>query len=176
MRVPRVAGSFHVGVHAGSFGMLQAVFGDVRRINMSHAIHSLRFGPAYAGMLNPLDGFVRTVEEHGQTGQFKYFLKLVPTTVTRLRGPRHHTHQFSVTEYFSPAHQDRREVQLPALLFAYDFSPITCAISERRRSLLHFVSRVCGVVGGVFTMTGLVDQWVFAAVTWWAGGGGSSLG
>lgn len=48
-----------------------------RLLNISHVIHHVSFGPHYPGLVNPLDGFVRTVGKIPQT--FKYFLKVVPT-------------------------------------------------------------------------------------------------
>lgn len=167
IRVPRVSGSFHFSVHAASFDVLQQVFADVRRINVSHVVHKLAFGPEYEGMINPLDGFVRYVGEKEDTGTFKYFLKLVPTTYTRLDGKWKQTHQFSVTEYFSAA--KGKEITLPSVYFSYDFSPITVAISERRRSFLHFLTRMSAVVGGMFAVTGMLDRLIYGITNMVAG-------
>jgi hypothetical protein len=49
---------------------------------------------------------------------------------------------------------------LPAVLFSYDFSPITLTIEERRRPLLHVLTRICAVVGGVFAMFGMFSKLV----------------
>ena len=112
----------------------------------------------WLGCAGPLRPQVREGED---SGTFKYFLKLVPTAMFHA-GARHpqHTHQYSVTEYFSPAAVAGGEVSVPAIYFVYDFSPITVNIRERRRSGLHFLTRVCAVVGGVFAVTGIVDRWV----------------
>ena len=53
---------------------------------------------------------------------------------------------------------------LPAIYFVYDLSPIVVRIETRTRSLLHFLTRVCAVVGGIFAITGLVDRWVHRLV------------
>lgn len=34
-------------------------------------------------------------------------------------------------------------------------------IVEKRRSFLHFLTRVCAIIGGVFTVMGLVDGIVY---------------
>jgi endoplasmic reticulum-Golgi intermediate compartment protein 3 len=38
--------------------------------------------------------------------------------------------------------------------FLYDLSPITVTIKEERRNFLHFITRLCAVLGGTFAMTG----------------------
>jgi hypothetical protein len=38
----------------------------------------------------------------------------------------------------------------------YDLSPITVTIKEERRSFLHFITRLCAVLGGTFALTGNV--------------------
>ena len=47
----------------------------------------------------------------------------------------------------------------------YDLFPITVEIKERRRSVGHFLTRVCAVVGGVFAVSGMLDRGVHAAIT-----------
>lgn len=53
---------------------------------------------------------------------------------------------------------------LPGVFFNYDLSPIRVRIEERRRSFLHFLTRVCAIVGGIFTVMGVVDRLVEKAV------------
>jgi hypothetical protein len=43
-----------------------------------------------------------------------------------------------------------------AVYFLYDLSPITVTIKEERRNFLHFITRLCAVLGGTFAMTGLL--------------------
>jgi hypothetical protein len=47
----------------------------------------------------------------------------------------------------------------------YDLFPITVEIKERRRSVGHFLTRVCAVVGGVFAVSGMLDRGVHALLT-----------
>ncbi|THF93956.1 hypothetical protein TEA_002025 [Camellia sinensis var. sinensis] len=61
------------------------------------------------------------------------------------------TNQFSVTEYYSPTNEYDRT--WPAVYFLYDLSPITVTIREERRSFLHFITRLCAVLGGTFALT-----------------------
>ncbi|KAK3252848.1 hypothetical protein CYMTET_37876 [Cymbomonas tetramitiformis] len=164
LEVERVAGNFHVSVHGQSFHVLEHVFPDPRKLNVSHEIHKLSFGPDYPGKENPLDGTVRILEEKETGGTFKYFLKVVPTSYLSKKGDELHTHQLSVTEYFMPP-KGLRDTGMPAVYFLYDLSPITVNIAEKSNSVTHFLTRVCAVVGGVFAVTGMLDRWVHRAIT-----------
>lgn len=48
-----------------------------------------------------------------------------------------------------------------AVYFLYDLSPITVTIREERRSFLHFITRLCAVLGGTFALTGLLPYLYF---------------
>ncbi len=43
----------------------------------------------------------------------------------------------------------------------YDLSPITVQYTERRPSLAHFLTSLCAIVGGVFTVASFVDALVY---------------
>lgn len=51
-----------------------------------------------------------------------------------------------------------------AVYFLYDLSPITVTIKEERRSFLHFITRLCAVLGGTFAVTGFVlNYWLYCS-------------
>eukprot|EP00850_Spirogloea_muscicola_P018367 SM000167S02980 [mRNA] locus=s167:272820:275057:- [translate_table: standard] len=160
LSVQRVAGNFHVSVHGSSLFILNSVFGSPGEINVSHTIQRVSFGHEYPGLVNPLDGFVRMLNgsKGYDAGSFKYFLKVVPTQYRSLSGTSIDTNQYSVTEYFSP--QKKHDSTLPAVYFVYDLSPVTVSITERRRNLLHFITRLCAVLGGTFAFSGMLDRWL----------------
>ena len=56
MSVNRVAGNFHFSMHDADYHTLVRVFRDRESLNMSHHIHAVSFGDAYAGLVQPLDG------------------------------------------------------------------------------------------------------------------------
>lgn len=155
--VQRVAGNFHISIHGLNIFVAQMIFEGGSHVNVSHTIHDLSFGPKYPGLHNPLDGTVRTLR--GASGTFKYYIKVVPTEYRYLSKEVLPTNQFSVTEYFSPINEFDRS--WPAVYFLYDLSPITVTIKEERRSFLHFITRLCAVLGGTFALTGLLDRWMF---------------
>lgn len=155
--VQRVAGNFHISVHGLNIFVAQMIFEGSNHVNVSHMIHDLSFGPKYPGIHNPLDGTVRMLR--GASGTFKYYIKIVPTEYRYISKEVLPTNQFSVTEYFSPMGEFGRA--WPAVYFLYDLSPITVTIREERRSFLHFVTRLCAVLGGTFALTGMLDRWMY---------------
>ncbi|KAI4305527.1 hypothetical protein L6164_028891 [Bauhinia variegata] len=155
--VQRVAGNFHISVHGLNIHVAQTIFDGSKNVNVSHVIHDLSFGPKYPGLHNPLDGTTRIL--HDTSGTFKYYIKVVPTEYRYISKEVLPTNQFSVTEYFSPMTDSART--WPAVYFLYDLSPITVTIKEERRSFLHFITRLCAVLGGTFALTGMLDRWMY---------------
>jgi hypothetical protein len=43
----------------------------------------------------------------------------------------------------------------------YEINPIQVRVAEARTSVLHFLTNVCAIVGGVFTVSGLVDSFLY---------------
>ncbi|XP_021907303.1 endoplasmic reticulum-Golgi intermediate compartment protein 3 [Carica papaya] len=129
--VQRVAGNFHISVHGLNIYVAQMIFGGSKHVNVSHVIHDLSFGPKYPGIHNPLDGTTRILRD--TSGTFKYYIKIM-------------------------AEFDR---SWPAVYFLYDLSPITVTIKEERHSFLHFITRLCAVLGGTFALTGMLDRWMY---------------
>ena len=46
---------------------------------------------------------------------------------------------------------------LPGLFIFYELSPIKVMVEERRMGFLTFLTSVCAIVGGVFTVSGLIE-------------------
>ena len=92
----------------------------------------------------------------------QYFIKLVPLIFVPLRGPTLLSYQFSVTEHVRMLDPSQAQLEaatglLPGVFFNYELSPLRVRIEERSRSLGHFLTNCCAIVGGVFTIMGLVD-------------------
>jgi hypothetical protein len=103
-------------------------------------------------------------------GRFQYFLKVVPTRYETLSGEVKVTNQYAATEHYSSQTQSPKATggmitpnQIPGIFFQFDLSPIVARIREVRpyRSFGHFILQLCAVAGGVFTVAGLVDSFVY---------------
>eukprot|EP00775_Hariotina_reticulata_P002169 gene2169-2488_t len=140
---------------------------------MSHIIHKVAFGPEYPGQVNPLDGFKRILQPGESPKAFKYFLKIVPTDYRSRMGLVLETNQYSVSEYAVPLMTADSQpgtgdshvtstIRDAFIDFTYDLSPIIMSINQSPASLLHFVVRLCAVVGGVLSVTRMADKLVHA--------------
>ncbi|KAG1673304.1 hypothetical protein FOA52_002584 [Chlamydomonas sp. UWO 241] len=178
MLVKRVAGRLHLSVHQNMiFKMMPQLLGAhhlPKLLNMSHHVHELSFGPHFHGMVNPLDGFERAVPGEGDFQSFQYFVKVVPTEYYSRIGRVIETHQYSVSEYVQSIPADGSKP--PSIDIMYDVSPIVVVINDAPPSILHFLVRLCAVIGGVFAVTRMADRWVHWAVGGRSGGGGRSMG
>jgi hypothetical protein len=162
--VNKVAGNFHFAPGKSfdqSFNFLQDLLNiQPETYNISHKITKLSFGKEFPGVVNPLDG-VEWIQDHsnGLTGMYQYFVKVVPTIYTDIRGRKIHSNQFSVTEHFrEPIGYPRPP---PGVYFIYEFSPIKVDFTEENTSLLHFLTNICAIVGGIFTVAGIIDSFVY---------------
>ncbi|KAK6135408.1 hypothetical protein DH2020_030848 [Rehmannia glutinosa] len=125
---------------------------------ISHKINKLSFGDSIPGIVNPLDG-VQWVQEM-PNGVYQYFIKVVPTIYTNIRGHTIQSNQFSVTEHYKSSEEDHFR-SLPGVFFFYDLSPIKVTFTEEHASFLHFLTHICAIVGGIFTVAGIVDSFIY---------------
>jgi endoplasmic reticulum-Golgi intermediate compartment protein 3 len=65
-----------------------------------------------------------------------------------------------VTQHFRPHNEVHKNV-VPGVFIIYDLSPIMVHITETRKSFLHFLTNLCAVIGGVFTIAGILDRVVY---------------
>ena len=88
-----------------------------------------------------------------------YFLKLIPSEVIPLHGSVRRGYEYSVTEYTQlldgPALFNRAS---PGVFFKYQVTPIRMTKKEYRTGLLQFYTTLCSIVGGVITVSGMVQS------------------
>ncbi|KAJ7361908.1 Endoplasmic reticulum-Golgi intermediate compartment protein 3 [Desmophyllum pertusum] len=133
-------------------------FGSTR-FNLTHHIRHLSFGHEYPGIKYPLDDTFVSAEDAGS--MYQYFVKIVPTTYRKLNGEVVKTNQFSVTKHKRVIRQVSGEHGLPGVFVLYEFSPMVVQYTESRRSFMHFLTGLCAIVGGIFTVAGLVDSMIY---------------
>jgi hypothetical protein len=177
LEVNKVAGNFHVApgkAFQSPQGQLVHEFKpfDTHTYNVSHIIHSLSFGVHYPSRVNPLDGSQAILKDG--SGVFQYFVKVVPTTYEFAGGPSLDSCQYSVTDQFKSAHDPSKGFVLPGVFFIYDISPIKVKFTEKQQSFTYFLTSLCAIVGGVFTVAGIIDSAIYSMGG--PGSGGKELG
>ncbi|KAI9103076.1 endoplasmic reticulum vesicle transporter-domain-containing protein [Phlyctochytrium arcticum] len=163
IRVDKVAGMLHFTCPGHGY-----VGGHTphEAINFTHRIDRFSFGAYYPGLRNPLD---RTLEIANSTMEmFQYFMAIVPTIFldrARTFGSRILlTNQFAVTDYSRHLSEQAGGNGLPGIFVKYDIEPISVRITESRQTILHFLTRFCGIIGGIFVSAGValdVVRWMF---------------
>ncbi|KAK6253251.1 hypothetical protein QUC31_014971 [Theobroma cacao] len=162
LEVNKVAGNFHFAP-GKSFHQTNIFLSDLLAFqkdsyNISHRINRLAFGEYFPGVVNPLDG-AQWIHETSN-GMYQYFIKVVPTIYTDIRGRTVHSNQYSVTQHFKNLEVIYPNSH-PGVFFIYDFSPIKVTFKEEHISFLHFITNICAVIGGIFTVAGIIDSFVY---------------
>jgi len=108
---------------------------------------------------------------------------VVGTQFQLLDGQIAKTHQYSVTQYErdldNSEKSDADELGhltshgrsgVPGVFFNYEISPMQVVHQEYRQSFAHFATSTCAIVGGVLTVAGLLDSFVYGAQNRMKGG------
>lgn len=130
--------------------------------NVTHKIHDFGFGPSVKGPVgegrNSLAGST-FVAEHG-SGYVKYSLKVVPISYKRIHGTEIKTHTYSANVGFRNEDDSLKSMSSSGLVigveFSYDFTPVMVRYTDTRKSMFEFITSVCAIVGGIYTVSGLV--------------------
>ncbi|XP_057637883.1 endoplasmic reticulum-Golgi intermediate compartment protein 3 isoform X1 [Chionomys nivalis] len=163
LEVNKVAGNFHFAP-GKSFQQSHVHVHDLQsfgldNINMTHYIKHLSFGEDYPGIVNPLDHTNVTAPQASM--MFQYFVKVVPTVYMKVDGEVLRTNQFSVTRHEKVANGLLGDQGLPGVFVLYELSPMMVKLTEKHRSFTHFLTGVCAIIGGMFTVAGLIDSLIY---------------
>jgi hypothetical protein len=50
------------------------------------------------------------------------------------------------------------------VFFLYDLSPIKVRFEEKQRSFAAFLTGICAIIGGIYTVSGILDSFIFVSV------------
>jgi hypothetical protein len=95
---------------------------------------------------------------------FYHYIKIVPTTYVRADGSTLFTNQFSVTRHARQVSMITGESGMPGIFFSYELSPLMVKYTEKAKSFGHFATNTCAIIGGVFTVAGLIDSLLYHSV------------
>ncbi|VVC92925.1 unnamed protein product [Leptidea sinapis] len=164
MEINRVGGSFHIAP-GKSFTINHIHVHDVQPysssvFNTTHIIRHLSFGTDIKkANTAPLDGVIGLAKEGAV--MFQYYIKVVPTMYVTLDNTVLHTNQFSVTRHQKSVSNINSESGMPGAFFNYELSPLMVKYTEKERSIGHFATNVCAIIGGVFTIAGILDTLLY---------------
>ncbi|KAI9909240.1 hypothetical protein PsorP6_014678 [Peronosclerospora sorghi] len=157
--VKRVPGNFHVHLANPAYSM------DSSLVNASHLVSELWFGESLApDKLAMLPQSAQTqfyshrLDNHQFTSfrknhTYVHYIKVVTNTYVQNDGS-----EVIVYKYTAQSNEYLETEDLPSIMFRYDLSPMSVRISEDSVPFYHFITSACAIIGGVFTVIGLIDQ------------------
>ncbi|XP_052102668.1 endoplasmic reticulum-Golgi intermediate compartment protein 1-like isoform X2 [Mytilus californianus] len=156
--INKVPGNFHVSTHSSRT--------QPDNPDMTHLIHKVRFGmdlqegKEVKGSFNPLEDVDRSAGQALATHD--YIVKIVPSVYEDVRRNIIYPYQYtySYREVMQYGHGGR---VVPAIWFRYELSPITVRYIEKNKPFYTFLTTVCAIVGGTFTVAGILDSCIFTA-------------
>ncbi|XP_031261995.1 protein disulfide-isomerase 5-3-like [Pistacia vera] len=165
VRVKKVPGNLIISARSGAHSF------DTSQMNLSHVITHLSFGrilspkvmsdvqrliPYLGRSHDRLNGrsFINT-RDFGANVTIEHYLQVVKTEVITTRFSTEHK---LVEEYEYTAHSSLTQtVYIPVAKFHFELSPMQVLITENHKSFSHFITNVCAIIGGVFTVAGILD-------------------
>jgi endoplasmic reticulum-Golgi intermediate compartment protein 3 len=164
----KVSGHLKVNKISGEFHFIPKIKLDDRTlcdsspnncdINFSHKVNELYFGEK----IKEIDQMRDISIDLGTNDNinYSYFLKLVLIELSNIRGDKENGYQISITR-----HQRKisKENDLPSVNFNYDFSAMTICKTQKRKPFTSFITGLCAIVGGIYTIAALIDSLFFRA-------------
>lgn len=85
---------------------------------------------------------------------YEYWFDVIPSIYSNPQLVETKGYQMTAhAHHFATAHG-----HMPAVYFRYQLSPITVKFIKRRKQFTHFLTYVCAIIGGVFTVAGLLNS------------------
>ncbi|XP_050219593.1 protein disulfide isomerase-like 5-4 [Mercurialis annua] len=166
VRVKKVPGNLIISARSGAHSF------DPSQMNLSHVISHLSFGmkalpnvmieakrliPYIGGSHDKLNG--RSFINHRDVDAnvtIEHYLQVVKTEVITRRSSREVK---LLDQYEYTAHSSLvQSVYIPVAKFHFELSPMQVLITENPKSFSHFITNVCAIIGGVFTVAGILDS------------------
>jgi len=165
INVMRVPGNFHISSHAYGRTLQKLIISNEDfKYDISHKINHISFGDESdiqyikntfgVGNVSPLDGVVK--EKDPKTDKmYEYYLKVVPTNYNEISGK-----SFDVNQFTSNSNEVKISMQIPTIYFRFDIAPILVRYEQYRESSFEFFIQICAIVGGIYSVIGILDTLV----------------
>ncbi|KAL7131008.1 hypothetical protein ABFS83_13G170400 [Erythranthe nasuta] len=163
VRVKKVPGNLIVSARSASHSF------DGSQMNMSHVISHFSFGKMitprvmsdmkrllpHLGLshdrLNGLS-YISNPTDSDANVTIEHYLQVVKTEVMTRSYKLLEEYEYTAHSSLSHSHN------IPVAKFHFELSPMQVLITENYKSFSHFITNVCAIIGGVFTVAGIVDS------------------
>ena len=175
--ITKVKGDIHISFHnyADLYNYLRIERKDLfEKISMNHKLTFLNFGDIstndvilkrfnldhetneHSAFNNP-NNLPNFVNENTRKS-YDYFIKLIPHIFDDFihESEEKFGYQYSMTSRSKDFNADSN--QMPIVVINYDFSPISMRFNLESKSVLHSITHVCAIVGGVFVIFSILNR------------------
>jgi len=167
LHVRKVPATLHIGVprhFKPAFLKQEEAWSDlVSSLDFSHEIGGLSYGPDFPGLVRVLDGRKKHQHQDPTSEHYQYDIHVIPTRFLEDGYDEVFSHQYSVTEYMKVLNhkEQSQEALAPGLWMTYDFTPFEVRVTKSRKSMWHFLTECCAILGGIFAFTGMIDNFAY---------------
>jgi len=119
-------------------------------------------------MEHPCDGisYKQEYEEDGKTikpSKTNFYMVAVPSYFEK---GFFKYHVYQLISSFETTHDPNMVGPDPILMFNFEFSPITEHINQNKQGVVEFLISICAIIGGVYTIAGIVDSVIHRSVSY----------
>eukprot|EP00250_Pteridium_aquilinum_P028212 c36775_g1_i1 orf=195-1649(+) len=168
VKVKKVPGNLMISARSGSHSF------DVSTMNMTHYVSDFSFGRKLSWkmlkevtrltpqLVSPGDHLpVRVYVSEHENITHEHYLQVVKTEVISSRGrPESLLEKYDYTVHSNVV----QTTDIPTAKFHYELSPMQVLVKETPKSFAHFITNVCAIIGGVFTVAGILDSVLHGAI------------
>uniref|UniRef100_A0A0D6QXY4 Thioredoxin domain-containing protein n=1 Tax=Araucaria cunninghamii TaxID=56994 RepID=A0A0D6QXY4_ARACU len=162
VRVKKVPGNLIISARSGSHSF------DAAAMNMSHVISHFSFGRKLSWKLlkevNRLSPYVGAstdrlsgksyITNHENVTVDHYLQAVKSELISSKTGKDTLLEQYEYTAHSSMM----QTAVVPVAKFHFELSPMQVLVTENSKSFSHFITNVCAIIGGVFTVAGILDS------------------
>lgn len=164
--VNRVPGNFHITAKSNSHDF------DAKSTNMSHIVHHFSFGAPLSRRvmrhlpadvrknIQPLDGKMFINREEHTTHE--HYIKVVSTHYKVGKSSLYSRKDELGYQMATSNHRYRSDPAVPEAKFSFDLSPTAVVIVQGGKRWYEFITSLCAIIGGVFTVISLFDGAVYS--------------
>ncbi len=164
--VNRVPGNFHITAKSNIHDF------DPKTTNMSHIVHHFSFGAPLSERvmrhlpedvrqnIHPLDG--KMFVNHEERMTHEHYVKVVSTHYKVGKASLFNSGDELGYQMATSNHRYRSDPAIPEAKFSFDLSPTAVVIIQGGKRWYEFVTSLCAIIGGLFTVISLFDGAVYS--------------
>jgi hypothetical protein len=162
IEVGRVTGNFHISFHVAHDLIARLPRTYLPKLKFNHVINHLSLGSEDLTNLIESDFGAQDImnydgisaEDEFVPTKHEYFLKIIPVQfVNELNGKKINAFTYSLNH-----NRGRFHAPFGAIYFRYSFEDLTMRYTKVDKSIASLVVSLCAILGGIFTVLGLVNK------------------